>query len=72
MKGSKSVDVMQVGYAASKVVFNRTWRMTITAGERGPIFTVSTTSSASCCWTCVMMAQIAACAPDDKQRAGID
>uniref|UniRef100_A0A383VQI9 FYR C-terminal domain-containing protein n=1 Tax=Tetradesmus obliquus TaxID=3088 RepID=A0A383VQI9_TETOB len=29
-----------VGYAASKEVFGRTWRMSISAGEAGPVFTV--------------------------------
>jgi hypothetical protein len=32
---------LQVGYAASKEVFGRTWRMSISAEETGPEFTVS-------------------------------
>jgi hypothetical protein len=31
---------LQVGYAASKEVFGRTWHMSISAGETGPVFTV--------------------------------
>jgi hypothetical protein len=39
--------LLQVGYAAVKEVFGRTWRMSISAGQLGPVFTVR--SDGCCC-----------------------
>jgi hypothetical protein len=51
----------QVGYVAIKVLNGGSWRVSITAGDNGPVFTVSVAAfsaaaavpaSACCCLTC--------------------